>query len=259
MGFARGFVVRTENRGNIVRQYQARGHDGKAGQSLQTPRNRFSRQRDLRRTRFDLGLRPARHRTQAQRQGGVVARDGDDAQRRRRPRQRHPAASARLGGFGSCCRTSPIRWSTAKAASSASAPTTFKGDPMPRVRRRTHRGAQIQPDVQDLHGPGRGHRERGLPASRNRAGHFPEFRQHRRHAAGKAAVRSRADRQIVPQRNHARQLHLSHPRVRADGDGVLRQAGRGRGGAMVRLLGRAAFRLVRELRHAARASEAAPA
>ena len=42
-----------------------------------------------------------------------------------------------------------------------------------------------------------------------------------------AAVRDRADRQVVPQRDHARQLHLPHPRVRADGDGVLRAA-RGR-------------------------------
>ena len=48
-----------------------------------------------------------------------------------------------------------------------------------------------------------------------------------------AAVRHRPDRQELPQRDHARQLHLPHPRVRADGDGVLRQAGRGRGVAPV--------------------------
>ena len=43
-----------------------------------------------------------------------------------------------------------------------------------------------------------------------------------------AAVRHRADRQVVPQRDHARQLHLPHARVRADGDGVLRAARRRR-------------------------------
>ena len=42
--------------------------------------------------------------------------------------------------------------------------------------------------------------------------------------AQEAAVRHRADRQVVPQRDHAGQLHLPHARVRADGDGVLRHA-----------------------------------
>ena len=36
-----------------------------------------------------------------------------------------------------------------------------------------------------------------------------------------------ADRQVVPQRDHAGQLHLPHPRVRADGAGVLLCARRG--------------------------------
>ena len=51
--------------------------------------------------------------------------------------------------------------------------------------------------------------------------------------AQEAAVRHRPDRQVVPQRDHARQLHLPHPRVRADGDGVLRRARHGRGVAPV--------------------------
>ena len=41
-----------------------------------------------------------------------------------------------------------------------------------------------------------------------------------------AAVRDRPGRQVLPQRDHPRQLHLPHPRVRADGDGVLRAPGR---------------------------------
>jgi glycyl-tRNA synthetase len=44
----------------------------------------------------------------------------------------------------------------------------------------------------------------------------------------RAAVRHRAGRQVVPQRDHPGQLHLPHARVRADGDGVLRPARRGR-------------------------------
>ena len=40
-----------------------------------------------------------------------------------------------------------------------------------------------------------------------------------------AAVRHRPDRQELPQRDHPGQLHLPDPRVRADGDGVLRRAG----------------------------------
>ena len=39
-----------------------------------------------------------------------------------------------------------------------------------------------------------------------------------------AAVRHRPDRQELPQRDHPWQLHFPHPRVRADGDGVLRRA-----------------------------------
>ena len=47
--------------------------------------------------------------------------------------------------------------------------------------------------------------------------------------AHEAAVRHRAGRQELPQRDHARKLHLPHPRVRADGDGVLRRARHRRG------------------------------
>ena len=43
-----------------------------------------------------------------------------------------------------------------------------------------------------------------------------------------AAVRRRTDRQGVPERDHARQLHVPHARVRADGDRVLLPPGHGR-------------------------------
>ncbi len=61
-----------------------------------------------------------------------------------------------------------------------------------------------------------------------------------------AALRHRPDRQVVPQRDHAGQLHLPHPRVRADGDGVLRRAGHGR--AVARVLAQGALGLVRRTR-----------
>jgi glycyl-tRNA synthetase len=41
-----------------------------------------------------------------------------------------------------------------------------------------------------------------------------------------AALRHRANRQVVPQRDHAAQLHLPLARVRADGDGVFHPRGR---------------------------------
>ena len=120
------------------------------------------------------------------------------------------------------------------------------------------RGAAVQPDVPD-------HRRRrstpattvgaGLPAPRDGAGDLRQLRQRAGHHAPQAAVRRRPDRQGVPQRDHARQLHLPHARVRADGDRVLRQAGRGRGGAPG--LDRRAHAVVRRPRHAAR--EPAPA
>ena len=65
--------------------------------------------------------------------------------------------------------------------------------------------------------------------------------------AQEAAVRHRADRQVVPQRDHAGQLHLPHARVRADGDGVLRRAGHRRG--VARVLAAGALELVRRPRH----------
>ena len=58
----------------------------------------------------------------------------------------------------------------------------------------------------------------------DRAGHLRQLRQRGDHLAQEAAVRHRPDRQELPQRDHPGQLHLPHPRVRADGDGVLRRA-----------------------------------
>ena len=58
-------------------------------------------------------------------------------------------------------------------------------------------------------------------------GIFLDFKTVAAVRAQEAAVRHRPGRQVVPQRDHAGQLHLPHARVRADGDGVLRPARRG--------------------------------
>ena len=59
-------------------------------------------------------------------------------------------------------------------------------------------------------------------------GIFINFKNVLQFARKQAAVRDRPDRQVLPQRDHARELRLPHPRVRADGDGVLLPARRGR-------------------------------
>ena len=101
--------------------------------------------------------------------------------------------------------------------------------------------------LRDLPRPGRGRVGAALPAPRDRAGHLRQLPQRADHRAQEAAVRHRADRQELPQRDHAGQLHLPHPRVRADGDGVLRRARHGR--AVARVLARAAVELVRRPGH----------
>ena len=122
---------------------------------------------------------------------------------------------------------------------------------MPGLRRRAERAARVQPDVRDLDRPGEGRGLDGLPAAGDRAGHLPRLQDDAPVRAPQAAVRHRPGRQVVPQRDHARQLHLPHARVRADGDGVLRAARPG--GPVVRLLAAGAAGLVRAARHRPRA------
>ena len=86
------------------------------------------------------------------------------------------------------------------------------------------RAAAVQSHVQDVHGAGGGGRLRHLSASGDRPGHLRELRQRAAVDAAQAALRHRPDRQGLPQRDHAGQLHLPHARVRADGDRVLRQS-----------------------------------
>ena len=92
--------------------------------------------------------------------------------------------------------------------------------------RHADRAAPVQPDVQDLRRRGPDRRLAGVPAARDRAGHLPQLQERARHHAREGAVRHRADRQGIPQRGHAAQLHLPLARVRADGDGVVLPARR---------------------------------
>ena len=96
-------------------------------------------------------------------------------------------------------------------------------------------------------GVDRGRVRAALPAAGDRAGHLRQLRQRRPGDPQEAAVRHRPGRQVVPQRDHPRQLHLPDPGVRADGDGVLRRARHRRGVAPV--LDRRADPLVHRPRH----------
>ena len=102
--------------------------------------------------------------------------------------------------------------------------------PVPELRHQgpVHRAEGVLGSREDL--PRRRRRRVGpaLPAPRDGAGHLRELLERAHRLAQEAAVRHRPGRQGVPQRDHARQLHLPHARVRADGDRVLHAAGRGR-------------------------------
>ena len=99
-------------------------------------------------------------------------------------------------------------------------------DRLPRLRHQgpVDRAARVQHDAQDLSGPDRDRGGAALSAARDRAGHLRQLRQRGDDVTPQAAVRYRPDRQELPQRNHPGQLHFPHPRIRADGDGVLRRA-----------------------------------
>ena len=107
---------------------------------------------------------------------------------------------------------------------------------------RVHRGPRLQPDVQDPRRPPGGRGRGRLPPPRDGPGHVHQLRQRAPDHPDEAALRHRPGGQVLPQRDHPAELRLPHPRVRADGDGVLRPAGRGR--AVVRVLAGRAVPLV---------------
>ena len=159
----------------------------------------------------------------------------------------HPqvwVASGHVGGFSDPlvdCRTCKHRYRADHIGDAACGrrPSKHPGE-TPRLR--PHRGARVQPDVRDLDRPRARRGLARLPAPRDRAGHLHQLQERHLLAARQAPFRHRADRQELPQRDHARELPLPHARVRADGDGVLRPARRER--QVVRVLDRRAAPLV---------------
>ena len=144
----------------------------------------------------------------------------------------HPqvwVASGHVGGFSDPlvdCRTCKLRFRADHLDSSACGRQAVEA-PGRDARLRPDRGAPVQPDVRDVDRPGARRGLARLPAARDGAGHLRQLQERHLVAAREAAVRHRADRQELPQRDHARELPLPDARVRADGDGVLRAAGRG--------------------------------
>ena len=232
-----------------------RGHDGQDRLARAQARVRLPVVGDLRRARLVVRLRPLRRPAQGERQGALARGDGAGARRHRRARLGDHPPPEGLGGIRARHRASPTRSSTAARARSASAPTTSprssagaSAEQAPRrdAGLRPDRGAPVQPHVRDPRRAGRGDRAAGVPPPGDRPGDLPQLQERRPARAAQAAVRDRAGRQVVPQRDHPRELHLPHARVRADGDGVLRAACRG--GRVVPLLDRPAGRVVRPLR-----------
>ena len=206
-----------------------------------------------------MGLRTARRGAEEQRQAPVVAVHGAGARRHRRPRLLGDPGPRGLGG------QRPRRHLHRPADRVPVLPQALPGRPpdrgvrgqarpraagrpgrhrVPELRQpgHVHRAQELQRDAPHPPRPGRGRVRPGLPAAGDRAGDLRQLQERADDLAAEGAVRHRPGRQVVPQRDHARELHLPHPRVRADGDGVLRQAGHRRG--MARALDRRAPRLV---------------
>ena len=80
---------------------------------------------------------------------------------------------------------------------------------VPGLRRRADRAARVQPDVPDDDRAGAGGGLDRLPAPRDRAGHLPGLQDDAELRAQEAAVRHRAGRQVLPQRDHARRTSSS--------------------------------------------------
>ena len=238
--------------------------DGQDRCPLQAARPHLPGVRDLRRDRQHLRLRALRRPAEEQRRERLVEGDDPGARRHRGARLRDHPAPAHVGGLGPPgglhrpARGLPRVQAPLPRRPPRGGAQRHRAAPGPALRQgaleaaRRARGlrpdgsSRVQPDVRDLHRAGQGRGLRRLPAPRDRAGDLPRLQDDARLRTQEAAVRDRPDRQVVPQRDHPGQLHLPHARVRADGDGVLRPAGRG--GEVARALDGAADGLVRVAR-----------
>ena len=95
---------------------------------------------------------------------------------------------------------------------------------VPGRRRAAVAAAPVQPDVQDVHGPGRGRRGRRLPPPRDGAGLVRQLQERPAVSRKKLPFGIAQIGKCVPQRDQPGQLRLPDARVRADGDAVLRPA-----------------------------------
>ena len=218
-------------------------HDGQDRLALQAARLRVPVVGDLRRARVVLRLRPLRRAAQGQRQAALAVGDGAGARRHRRARLLDHPPPPGLGGIRPrrWLHRSPRRLQVLQEALPRRPSRGRAVRPAPEqaarrdLRLRPDRGPPLQPHVRDPRRRDGGDGRPGLPPPGDGAGHLHQLQERGPDRAPEAAVRHRPGRQVLPQRDHAGQLHLPHPRVRADGDGVLRAARRGR--RVVPLLG----------------------
>ena len=98
-----------------------------------------------------------------------------------------------------------------------------RGRRVPLLRRggALHGGAELQLALPHLRGAGGGGVVHRLPAPGDGAGDVRQLRQRADVHPAPAAAGDRADRPVLPQRDHTGTVHLPYARVRADGDGVL--------------------------------------
>ncbi len=225
-----------------VRRFQTSCHHGHGQASGPLPAAGVfvSVERNLRRPERLLGLRPLGRRAEAEHQRGLVARHGRRPQRAGRPGRRADAlrngrprlldhhAPAGLEGLG------PLRLVLRHDGRLPGVQRAVAGRPFAvgrvpaeaeqasgRIREMpTHRAARIQSDVQDDRRRDGHRRGCGLPAARDGPRHLRQFQERHRQHAGENPVRHRPGRQELPQRDHAAELYVSLPRVRADGDRV---------------------------------------
>ncbi len=169
--------------------------------------------------------------------------------RRGRPRRRHPVPAGGVGGLRPPVQLHRPPGGLPQLPSALASGQDRRRLPQLRLHR-VHRGPGVQPDVQDPRRAPGGRGGGGLPATGDGPGHVHQLRQRAPDHPQEATLRHRPGGQVVPQRDHPPELRLPHPGVRADGDGVLRPAGRGR--ALVRVLAGRAVPVVHRPGHPGR-------
>ena len=185
-----------------------------------------------------------------------MALDGPAARRRRGHRRRHPVAAPGSGRPPDTWPTSPTRSSTAATATSAGAPTRSTATCPNCGSTDLTEPRAFNLMFKTYAGPVEEDATVAYLRPETAQGMFVNFAERAHHHAQEAPLRHRAGGQVVPQRDHPAELRLPHAGVRADGDGVLRAARRGR--RVVPLLARRAHALVPRPRHPRRQAAPAP-